>query len=180
MALDDLGSAVIIIVIFFLSTMAANLAISISKIKNNWDKYKCSPGIIPFAFVFGHDVQETFNECVKKKQSDNMSGFLTPLYDSLNTFAEHGADFSQTFEDLKASSNKHDESMGGITQLFTGKLNNIITAVSEMTARARDTFGKLGSSITIVYYFVQMTLLAIKGAWDGLIGTFVRLATAFV
>ena len=87
MGLGDLGNAVIIIIIFILLNILLTLSIGITKIKKDWDKYKCNPGIIPVAFIFGHDVNETFNECIKLNQNNYMSSFMDPIYSSLNYYA---------------------------------------------------------------------------------------------
>ena len=177
MGLGDLGSAVIIIILFVLLNIFVSLSTGITEIKNNWDKYKCNPGIIPIAFIFGHDVNETFNECVKSNQTDFMSSFMEPIYGSLNYYAESGAKFTQIFEDLKLFSNTQDETTGDFADLVTNKLYNITTELNNIFIGISDTFSKLGSAVTVIYYLVQSVIGAIEGAWDGLPGTFIRLAT---
>lgn len=177
MGLGDLGSAVIIIIIFIVLNIALSLSIGITNIKNNWDKYKCNPGIIPIAFIFGHDVNTTFNECIKENQNDYMSSFMDPIYSSLNYYAESGAKFTQIFDDLKLFSNTQDENMGDFADLVTNKLFNITNEINGIFIKINDTFSKLASSITVLYYFIQSTIGAAEGAWDGLIGTMIKLAT---
>tara|TARA_B100001093_G_scaffold477995_1_gene505786 strand:+ start:2729 stop:3262 length:534 start_codon:yes stop_codon:yes gene_type:complete len=176
MGLGDLGNAILIIIIFILLNTSLSLSIGITKIKKNWSKYKCNPGIMPVAFLFGHDVNTTFNECVKSTQTDYMTSFLNPIYDSINQFAESGAKFSQIFEDLKVSSNKQDESMGDFSELLTNKLYNVSNATNEIFINVTDTFLKLSSSITVVYQFIRAAIGSAEGAWSGLIGTMIRLA----
>ena len=176
MGVGDLGNAVIIILLFILINISISLSIGISHIKNNWDKYKCNPGIIPIAFIFGHDVNSTFNECIKSNQNDYMSAFMTPIFDSLKYYAEAGSKFAEIFEQMKLFSNTQDDTMGNFAELVTNKLINITTELNNIFIRISDTFAKLGSSITVLYYFIQSTIGAVKGAWSGLPGTFIKLA----
>ena len=76
MGFGDLGNLILIIFIFTLLQLFLSLNIGISEIRNNWDKYKCNPGIMPFAHVFGHDTGKNFNECIKSSQANFMNSFL--------------------------------------------------------------------------------------------------------
>ena len=100
-AFGDSGSAVVIIIIFSLVHILLAVSIGITNIRKNWEKYKCDPAIMPFAGVFGHDVTENFNQCIKTTQVDFMGPFLEPVYQSLSYFSQNGAQFTDMFEDLK-------------------------------------------------------------------------------
>ena len=101
MGLGDLGNVVIILIIFMFLHLVIALSIGISTIKNNWDEYKCNPAVMPFADIFGHDVKENYDECVKTTQIDFMSSFLEPIFGSLEIFADTGNSFLTTFDEIK-------------------------------------------------------------------------------
>ena len=48
----DLGSAVVIILIFCILHGVLAVSIGIANIQNNWEHYKCNPAVMPFASVF--------------------------------------------------------------------------------------------------------------------------------
>lgn len=175
MGSGDLGSAIIIIIIFTILIILVNLSIGISHIKNNWDDYKCNPAIIPVAFLFGYNVNTTFNECIKDVQSSYMTSFMEPIYDTLGSYAEAGTYFTSIFEDMKIMGNMQDLNMTDFSTLVSNKLYNITNEFNEIIIYVNDTFVKLSSSISVIYYMIQATIGAAEGAWSGLIGTFIRL-----
>ena len=174
MGLGDLGSGVIIIIIFITLVILSNISSGISHIKNNWDDYKCRPGIIPIAFIFGHEVKTTFNECIKNTQSDYMATFMDPINKILGDYAKTGSMFTSMFEDMKIAGNTQDSNMTDFASLVSNKLYNIGNEFNEILIYVNDTFFKLSSSISILYYMVQASIGASRGAMSGLIGTIIK------
>jgi hypothetical protein len=42
-----------------------NSAVDIVEVKRNWPKYRCSPSVMPFASMYGYDVNENFQFCLR-------------------------------------------------------------------------------------------------------------------
>lgn len=42
-----------------------NSAIDVVEVKKNWPKYRCSPSVMPFAGMYGYDVNENFQFCLR-------------------------------------------------------------------------------------------------------------------
>lgn len=173
----DLGSAVVIIFIFSILHAVLAVSIGISNIKNNWEYYKCNPSIMPFAAVFGHDVGKNFNECVQASQVDFMSSFLDPIYQSLNYFAQNGAIFADMFERLKLFGNTVDYNMGSFAFDARGRLYNMTDGANRIFIGVTDTFSKLTSTITILFYTIQSALVVGESAWNELPGTFIKISS---
>ena len=141
MASGNLSSVVLILFIFSLIHLFLTLSIGIADIKNNWDEYKCNPGIIPFAGVFGKDPLETSKECIKLTQTNFMSAFLEPVYASIGFLAENGNFFADVFSNIKLFGNGLQDSnfdfMNEVQQFFvrlsgglTATFGNFITIFS--------------------------------------------------
>ena len=65
------------IFLVFIGMFCINIfIINYNNIKNNWNDYKCSPLVMPFAGVFGHDPGSNFTGCITSMQSDFMGVFL--------------------------------------------------------------------------------------------------------
>ena len=173
----DLGSAVVIIFIFSILHGVLAISIGISNIKNNWEHYKCNPSVMPFARLFGHDTGENFNECIQKSQVDFMSSFLEPIYQSLSYFAQNGAIFTEIFEQTKLFGNTQDNNMGNFVEDAKGRLYNMTDGANRIFIGAEDTFSKLTSTITVLFYTIQSTLVAGESAWNELPGTFIKIAS---
>ena len=56
--LGDWGSSLFIIVMMLLFYSLILSLREINNVKNNWDKYKCNPTIMPFASLFGHNIDK--------------------------------------------------------------------------------------------------------------------------
>lgn len=178
MGLGDLGNAVLIIFIFMLIHLFLSLSVGIARIKNNWDEYKCEPGIIPFASVFGHDPVQNLNGCIKSIQMDFMSSFLEPIYASLNYFAENGAMFTNIFQDIKLFGLDQQLATFDIAADIKNRMMGIITAMNTMYINIIDTFSKLGSIITVLFYTIQGSIQLAEASWQEIIGTMMVIAGA--
>lgn len=42
-----------------------NSAVDVVEVKRNWPKYRCSPSVMPFASMYGYDVNENFQFCLR-------------------------------------------------------------------------------------------------------------------
>jgi len=173
----DLGSAVVIILIFSMIHGALAISIGISNIRNNWEVYKCNPAVMPFATVFGHDVGKNFNECVQTTQVDFMSAFLDPIYQSLTYFAQNGAIFADMFERIKLFQNTQDNNTNDFVVDAKGRLYNMSDSANRIFIGIKDTFSKLTSTITVLFYTIQSALVAGESAWNELPGTFIKIAS---
>ena len=173
----DLGSAVVIILIFSIIHLALAASIGIAKIQNNWEFYKCNPSVMPFASIFGHDTGTNFNECIQKQQTGFMGSFLDPIYQSLSYFAQNGAIFADMFESVKLFGNTQDNNTGNFVEDAKGRLYNMSDGANRIFIGVTDTFSKLTSTITILFYTLQSALVAGKSVWNELPGTFIKIAS---
>ena len=76
MGLSDTGKAFLIVIIFSLIQLSITLSIGLTHLKNNWNKYRCNPLVIPLAGLVEEDPSVTFTECTKEIQFDFMKTIL--------------------------------------------------------------------------------------------------------
>ena len=76
MGLSDTGKAFLIVIIFGLIQLSITLSIGLAQLKNNWNKYRCNPLVIPLARLVEEDPIETFRSCTKEIQWDFMKTIL--------------------------------------------------------------------------------------------------------
>ena len=154
MGLGDIGSAFLIIIIFCLIQLSITLSIGIAQLRNNWEKYKCNPGVIPFAGLVGHDPVTTFNECTKETLSGFMGTFLDPIYTSLNSFADSGNLFVGILESLKLGLNVQQGGTLNFIEDLGVRLNILINELSRSFITVSDLFGKVGAMVSVIYYLI--------------------------
>lgn len=167
----------IILFTFMIMHMALSLSIGYKKISDNWDEYKCNPGIIPFAGLWPdkHTTSaELFNICIKNQQSGFMEVFLEPLYDSLLNIADMGSQFTKVFENLKIGQFEQSKNVTNFADVIEQRFNIVATEFNKLFINTTDTLYKSGSMITTVFYLVQSTIQMAGAIWNGLPGQLVR------
>ena len=75
MKTSDLLNSIFIIAVFIGLYIANILAIGKKNIEKNWPIYRCSPLVMPFANMFGHDTMKNFTYCIQTMQTDFMGPF---------------------------------------------------------------------------------------------------------
>ena len=176
MGLGDLGNVVIILIIFMFLHLLIALSIGISVIKNDWDTYKCNPAVMPFADIFGKDVTENYEECVKTTQISFMSSFLEPIFGALNIFAETGNSFLKTFDDIKLFGLNTELNISDLFGSVQGKIMNMGNELSKMYIVITDTFGNLFSVITVFYYMIQGGIITAETIFtENITGTLIEI-----
>ena len=176
-AFGNFVNAILILFIFSILNSLMSVSIGISNIKRHWEDYKCNPGIMPLAGVFGHDPAENYKECIKKTQTGYMSQFLDPVYESLNYFAESGSIFTEIFERMKLFGNQQDLNTADFANVAGARLYGVAGALNEIFISTVDTFSKLTSTVTILFYVVQSALVTAGNSWNELPGTMIKIAT---
>lgn len=180
MGFGNLGSVVMIIFIFSLIHLFLSLTIGISEIRNNWDKYKCNPGIIPFAGVVGpegSDPVSTAEECIKLTQVNFMGIFLEPIYAAITFFMQNGNFFTDIFNDLKVFGNFQEMELFKMFDDVTGRIVNAGNSINIALFRMTDTFHKLGFTINSLMYVITGLAETIKVSSRELPGTIVSIGT---
>jgi hypothetical protein len=177
MGLGDTGNAFLIVLIFCLIQLFITLSIGLVQLRNNWDKYKCNPGVTPFAGLVGFDPVITFQECTQETQGDFMKSFLSPIYSTLDTFAEAGNVFTEILESFKLGLNKQKGSTFDVTGDLGNRLNMLISGLSNTLINVGDAFGKISSMMTVVYYLIATAVQLGDSLRGDLPGTAFRLIT---
>jgi len=170
MGLGDVGNAFLIVLIFCIIQLFITLSIGLVQLRNNWDKYKCNPGVTPFAGLVGYDPVVTFQECTKETQGDFMKSFLSPVYDTFDTFSKAGNAFTKLLDSLKLGLNKQEGSTLDVVGDLGSRLKMLVNGLSNSFISVIDVFGKVGAMISVIYNLMgTVTTLgkALKGDFPG-------------
>lgn len=174
MGLGDTGNAFLIIIIFCLIQLFITLSIGIAQLRNNWEKYKCNPAVLPFAGLVGYDPVTTFQECTKEIQGDFMKSFLDPIYNSLNSFADSGNLFVEILDSLKMGLKVQQGGTFNFIEDLGSRLNILINELSRSFITVSDLFGKVGSMVSVIYYLILTSVKMGEALSKDLPGTIFR------
>ena len=172
---EDIAMTIFIICIFLI---CKSIGIALSKledVKQNWDEYKCSPGIIPIAGLFGHDPTENFSECIQTMQSDYMGQLLKPMMSNVLVINDIAGGLTSTIDTVRTSTAGIVGSMSGITGGLSANFGNIQVEFIRFATNLRDTFAKLGGTVSTIMHATKGSIILTKSIWNGKPGKLVRM-----
>jgi hypothetical protein len=174
MGLSDTGKAFLIVTIFSLIQLSITLSIGLSHLKNNWNKYRCNPLVIPLAGMVEEDPIETFKECTKEIQWDFMKTILKPIYNSFTYFLDSGNLFVGILESLKTGLNvQHGSTLDMMNDLGV-RFNILLTELSIAFITVSDMFGKVSSMVTVIFYLITTSVRLGEALNNDLPGTIIK------
>ena len=174
MKTSDLLNTIFIIVVFICLYIANILAIGKKNIENNWAVYRCSPMVMPFANMFGHDTMQNFAYCIQNMQTNFMAPMLAPSNYS-NALAVSGV--SSAVDTQTNSLGLLSNVRGFLSNNFGALFNvfgNISLLMTVLVQKMRDLMGKIVGTFYTVGYMMSGTADTAKSTWDALPGQLLR------
>ena len=170
MKTSDLLNSIFIIAVFIGLYIANILAIGKRNIEKNWPIYRCSPLVMPFANMFGHDVMKNFTYCIQTMQTDFMGPFLAPS-NYTNLVAA---------ENIKTTANNNKNSMGMFAYIRNTVMNNFSglfdvfgnmgLILQYMAAKLQDMINKMGGIYISTFSILQSAGITAESTWEALPG----------
>ena len=149
---SDILLSFLILGIFFSLYFINIYIVGINSIKSNWDKYKCNPTIIPFAWLFGKDTKTNMLECVNNVKTNNFADALLPFEYVFNLFTDvftcQNKSFGSSFSILGEIQN----TISKIFNFFISFVSNIVFESQRVLLVVKDTIFK---SLGIVIAFIN-------------------------
>lgn len=160
----------LILIIFGVLQLTNLLTVGIKLIKDNWSLYRCNPLIIPFAWVFGHDSNESFMYCAQNYNMNFMPYVLDPIKWMIGNLGNMGNNISSSIGGLiNLGSSTNSGTVSLITNVY-GIATNVLTQFQIIILGLKDTFSKIvGILVTFLYllkgieYAVPSALLTPPG-----------------
>jgi hypothetical protein len=164
-----------IILIFIILFSVQTLIIGIENIKKNWPKYRCNPGIMPFASLFGQDSIQNFVFCVQNLQSTFMQDLLQPINYTEKLISDLSSEFTDAIHSIRAFFNKIRNMITYIVKDIMGVFLNLLITFQNMIISIKDLFQKTIGTLTVFLYLMEGGILAMRSGWNGPTGDMVRL-----
>jgi hypothetical protein len=170
----DLLNSIFIIIVFILLYVSNILAIGKKNIENNWAVYRCSPMVMPFASMFGHDTMQNFAYCIQNMQTNFMAPMLAPSnYSNVLAVSGVSAAIDGQTGSLGLLSNVRgflENNFGSLFNVF-GNISLLMTILVE---RMRDMMGKLVGTFYTIGYMMVGTADTAQSTWNALPGQLLR------
>jgi len=146
---------VFFIVLFYGLQSIANVA----EIKRNWPKYRCAPSVIPFASLYGYDVGENFNYCVKNILAGQMGEFTGPFGTILTSLIKTSMGFLQNLNSLRVMLATL---VGGVTKIFQELTDRIKLMMSQIKTTSLRMQTLMKRVFAVFYAVIYMGLSAVQ------------------
>ena len=172
--MEALFNIFIYVIIFIILLLYIILVYNRKNIIKNWDQYKCSPLIIPFASFFDKDPIENLNGCMWNGYKSNFGILIKPftymidtiklvikkLFDQLNSIRTLLKPIRDFVESATAMVYKKIEGIMNLTMFTFLKMNNLM----------KRTF----ANFRIMVYALEASQYTIQSTWNGPIGKITR------
>jgi hypothetical protein len=143
-------------------------------INENWAEHKCSPSVMPFADVFGHDVMSNFYGCVQNTQSSFTKYMLAPVNYGMTMLADIGVNFQESTNSARGFLAWMREAIVGIVEFIFAAFVNILIEFQKLTISLKDLFYKIMGVIVTFLFFVDGSIKSLTSIWKGPVGGAVR------
>jgi len=174
MKTSDLLNSIFIIVVFIGLYISNILAIGKKNIEKNWPIYRCSPLVMPFASMFGHDVMKNFTYCIQTMQTDFMGPLLAPSNYSNLVVSNSIEQTTKTNENTMGMfSFIRDTVLNNLTSLYN-VLGNMGITLQIMVERLKDMMNKMSGVYKATFSTMQTSAIAAQSTWDALPGQLLR------
>tara|TARA_Y100000992_G_C21265971_1_gene493967 strand:+ start:874 stop:1812 length:939 start_codon:yes stop_codon:yes gene_type:complete len=158
----------IYIILVFIGMFAINIfVINYKNIKDNWNDYKCSPLIMPFAGSFGFDPTKNFTDCVSTMQGDFMKIFLQPIEYVISLLGDSAKMFTDAIQDIRGVLDKVRGFLSSILEELFGIFLNVILEIQKLMISIKDLVGKLIGVLVTSLYLMDTSIKTMESIWNG-------------
>lgn len=147
--------------------------INLSNVQANWAEYRCQPHIMPFASLFGHDVNENFQFCIQQIIQDKTTGIAAP-------FAQGMGGFTSVLMNLINSANSFRVMLatlvGGVVKIiseFKARMTALMGRVKTTASRMKAMMYRIYGTMFAVMYMGMSTMTGILNFGDSFIFGFI-------
>jgi len=146
---------------------------NLSAIQNNWAEYRCQPHIMPFAGLFGHDMNENFQFCIQQVVQVNTAGVAAP-------FAQGMGGFTSVLMNLMKSANSFRTMLatlvGGVVKIiseFKARMTALMSRVKITASRMKAMMYRVYGTMFAVMYMGMSAQTGIANFGDSFIFKFI-------
>ena len=138
---------IIYVVLFGMSAF-----VNVKSVKDDWANQRCSPLIMPFASLFGHNTKENFEFCMGKVFTTHSMPYLSSIGTSFSQFTGL---LQSMFDSVNGLRNTIASLGGGINvifQEFTDRISNFFFKLRLSAVHLKNLFGRMYAIMFSVMY----------------------------
>ena len=136
------------------------------EIAENWPKYRCSPTVMPFASLYGHDTAENFQFCLKNSFGDMAASAMGPFGQVLATFAGTLTVLIQNANSMRLQLATLVGGLTKITQEFQDRIVQLMFRIQITSSRIKMLMSRLFATFYAVIYMGMSGITAATNFGD--------------
>ena len=125
--------------------------VDIAEISTNWEKYRCSPTVMPFASLYGYDTSENFNYCLKGVFQNQLGGVTGPFAGILGSMTTSLMTFLNNLNSMRIM------------------IATLVGGITKVLQEFADRFRLLFSQIKLTFLKLQMLMKRLFGTFHSVI-----------
>ncbi len=139
--------------IFFILLFAAIVeAIIIFSRKDDWNSIRCQPSVMPFASLYGYDVNENFQYCMRQGFASQANEQLGPVFAMLGGFVGVLGTLVGSADSLRLGFSRFMTGFSTIMNEFTERLQQFFIQVSYSSQRIKMLMYRIYATFYAVIY----------------------------
>lgn len=166
--------AAFFLILFFIGIFVAiEYSSDFSDIQANWGKYRCQPQMMPFAWLFGYDINENFNFCLQQIIQSSTKGVTGP-------FTSGMFGFTSILSNLMESANSFRVMLatlvGGVIKIigeFKARMTALMGRIKLTAGRMKAMMYRIYGTMFAVIYMGMSAQTAIASFGDSFIFQFI-------
>lgn len=135
---------------FFILLCSVLYLTSIKKIRDDWDKYRCS-----HYFIFSENYSKDFQICTKNIFKDLVPTYITPYTSVLGELASMGLGLSDDIQEVRGMFDYIRTQISDIINVIMGIFINLIIEFTKISLGLKDMMGKLVGVVSILVYIMD-------------------------
>ena len=125
--------------------------VDIAEISTNWQKYRCSPSVMPFASLYGYNTSDNFNYCLKNIFQNQVGGVTGPFAGILGSMTTSLMTFLNNLNSMRIM------------------IATLVGGITKVLQEFSDRFKLLFSQIKLTFLKIQMLMRRLFGTFQSVI-----------
>jgi hypothetical protein len=142
----------------------------VSKIKQEWPKYRCNPLFMPLS----DDIKKDFTYCVQTMQTNYMGYLLQPITYITSNLTNMGVGFSASLDNVREMFNYIRTMVTSVFENIFSVFLNIIIEFQKITIGIKDLMGKIIGVVVTLLYLMDGSMQTMQSGWAGPPGQMIR------
>ena len=160
--------------IFIILLLYIILVYNRKNIINNWDNYKCSPLVMPFASFFDKDPIENLNGCMWNGYKSNFAILIKPITYMIDTIKLLIGKLFEQLNSIRTILKPMRDFVENATAMVYKKIEGIMNLTMFTFLKMNNLMKRTFANFRLMVYALEASQYTIQSTWNGPVGEITR------